>query len=98
MQKHKFGIMCPSALRLESLPVPHEHEKYCGDVSYIGCTGMYYVTRISQQMQKHKFNVTCPDALFMETGPITPEHQKYCVDILCPGFVESIPVPPKKEK
>jgi hypothetical protein len=27
MQKHKFGVMCPDALFVESIPVPPEYEK-----------------------------------------------------------------------
>jgi hypothetical protein len=27
MQKLKFGVMCPGALIVESVPVPPEHEK-----------------------------------------------------------------------
>jgi hypothetical protein len=27
MQKHKFGITCPGALFVDSIPVPPEHEK-----------------------------------------------------------------------
>jgi hypothetical protein len=27
MQKHKFGVTCPSALFVESVLVPPEHEK-----------------------------------------------------------------------
>jgi hypothetical protein len=63
--------MCPAALFLESVPFPHEHEKYCVDVSYTGRTGMHYVTRMSQRMQKQKFGVTCLDASFsrIRTSP-----------------------------
>jgi hypothetical protein len=27
MQKHMFGVMCPDALVVESVPVPPEHDK-----------------------------------------------------------------------
>jgi hypothetical protein len=33
MQKQKFGIMCPGAFFVESIPVPPEHKKWCIDVS-----------------------------------------------------------------
>jgi hypothetical protein len=26
MQKHMFGVMCPDALFMESVPIPHEHQ------------------------------------------------------------------------
>jgi hypothetical protein len=74
--KHKIGITCPAELFVESVPVPHEHEKYYINVSRPGCTRMHYGTHISHRMQKHKFDVTCPNALFIETAPVPPEHEK----------------------
>jgi hypothetical protein len=62
--------MCPDPVFVESEPVPPEHEKYCVDVSHLGCTGMHYVTRRSHRMQKHKFGITCPDAPFVESVSI----------------------------
>jgi hypothetical protein len=44
--KHRFDIMCPSALFVGSIPVTDEHEKYCIDISRPGRSGMHYVTRI----------------------------------------------------
>jgi hypothetical protein len=76
MQKHKFGVTCPGALFVESVPVPPEHEQLCVDVSRPGCTRMHYVTHRSHRMQKYKFGVTCPDMLFMKTAPGPPEHEK----------------------
>jgi hypothetical protein len=32
MEKHKFGITCPSTLFVETVPVAPEHEKYCINV------------------------------------------------------------------
>jgi hypothetical protein len=75
-QKHMFGVTCPSALFVEFIPVPPEHEKYCIDDSRLGCTRMHYVTRRSHQMQKQKFGVTCPATLFLETTQDPPEHEK----------------------
>jgi hypothetical protein len=69
MQKHKFGVTCPTALFVEFLLVPPKHEKYCSDFSRPRRTGMHYVTLRSHRMQKHKFGVMYPDALFMETAP-----------------------------
>jgi hypothetical protein len=66
--------MCRTALFLESVPFPHEHEKYCVNVAYARRTGMHYVTRISQQMQKQKFGIMCLDAtFFLESVPVPPE-------------------------
>jgi hypothetical protein len=33
MQKHKFGVMCPGTLFVETAPGPPEHEKLCIDIS-----------------------------------------------------------------
>jgi hypothetical protein len=76
MQKHKFDVTCPGAHFLEYVPVPHEHEIQCLAVSYTGCTGIHYVTRISHQMQKHKFGVMCLDALLLESVPVPSEQEK----------------------
>jgi hypothetical protein len=67
MQKHKFGVMCPNAFFIKSVPVPPKHEKYCTTVSGPRSTRLHYVTHISHKMQKHKFNVTCAGKLFKET-------------------------------
>jgi hypothetical protein len=75
-EKHKFGVSCPDALCMETVPVPPEHEKYCIDVSRPGSTRTHYVTRRSNQMQKHKFGVMCHYALLMEIVPVSPEHEK----------------------
>jgi hypothetical protein len=61
---------------MEYVPVPHEQEKYCFDVSYTGRTKMRYVTRISHQMQKLKFDVMCLDAFLLESVPVPPEQEK----------------------
>jgi hypothetical protein len=73
MQKHKFGVTCPNAPFIESIPVPTEHEKECVDVSL---TGMHYMTCRSHRMHKHKFTITCPDTLFVKSVPVPPEHEK----------------------
>jgi hypothetical protein len=46
---------------MESTPVPQEHEKLCGNVSFHRGNGMHYMTRIYHRMQKHKFGVRCPN-------------------------------------
>jgi hypothetical protein len=71
MQKHKFDVMCPGALFMESALGPPENERKCIDVSCTGRTCMHYVTRISHRMQKCMFGVTCPDVLFcgISIGP-----------------------------
>jgi hypothetical protein len=76
IQKHKFGVTCPSALFAETVSGAPDHEKCCFDVLRSGRTGMHYVTRISHRMQKHKFDITCPDALFVESIPIQFMHEK----------------------
>jgi hypothetical protein len=76
MQKHKSGITCPNALFVESVPVPHEHERHCVIVSQPGCTETHYVTHRSHQMQKYEFGVTCPNAGFVESILGPPEHEK----------------------
>jgi uncharacterized membrane protein YsdA (DUF1294 family) len=76
MQKHRFGVTCPSALFVESVLVPPEHEKKCGHISWPGCTIMQYVTHKSHRMQKHKFSVMCLLVLFMETTPGQTDHEK----------------------
>jgi hypothetical protein len=76
MQKHIFGVTCIVALFVESVSVPHKHEKWRVSILCIGHIRTYYVTRRSQWMQKHKFRVTCPAALFMETTLYPPEHEK----------------------
>jgi hypothetical protein len=75
LQKNKLGVTCASNLFLESIPVPHEHEKKSDHISRPGRTGMHYVTRRSHRIQMHKFGVTCPDTLFMESAPDPPEHE-----------------------
>jgi hypothetical protein len=76
MQKHKFDVTCPITLFLESVQEPHEHAKWCVNVSCPERTGMHYVTRRYHWMQKHKFGVTSPDALFVESVPVPPEQEK----------------------
>jgi hypothetical protein len=43
MQKHKFGVMYPNALFVESAPGPLEREKLCINISHPGCTETHYV-------------------------------------------------------
>jgi hypothetical protein len=50
MQKYKFGVTCPGALFVESVPVRIEHEKKCIDVSCSGCTRLHNMTRRSHSM------------------------------------------------
>jgi hypothetical protein len=73
-QTHR--VMCHDALFMETTPGPPELEKKCVDVRHPGCTGMYYVTRISHKMQKHKIGVLFPGVLSMETAPGLPENKK----------------------
>jgi hypothetical protein len=68
IQKHMFGITCPSALFVETSPVPLEHEKYCVDVSWPGWIGMHYVTRRSR--------ITCPGTIFVELIPVPLDLEK----------------------
>jgi hypothetical protein len=70
--KHNFGVMCPGALFVETLPVPHELEKQCFGIPHPGCTVMHYVTRISHGMQKHEFDVACPDAFLWKPHQSLP--------------------------
>jgi hypothetical protein len=84
MRKQKFGITCPEALFVKSVPAPPDIEKYCVDDSLPGRTEMHYVTRRSHRMQKQKFSVTCPDVLFLKSVLVPPEHEKECVDVLSP--------------
>jgi hypothetical protein len=70
MQKQKFGVTCPNAIFVDSVPVPPEHEKSCLDISLLGCTGMHYVTHRSQRMQKDNFGIMCPEALFVKPVPV----------------------------
>jgi hypothetical protein len=72
MQKHMFGVRCPGAIFVVSVPVSHRQEKLCIDVSCPIRTKMHYMTRISNWMQKHMFGKMCTAALFMET---TQGHQ-----------------------
>jgi hypothetical protein len=76
MEKHKFGIMCPCALFVESVPVPPQQKKLCIDVSHTGHTGMHCITHNFHRMQKHKFSVMCPDVFFVESLPVAPKHEK----------------------
>jgi hypothetical protein len=77
MQKHKFSIMCPDVLLMDTALGPPEYEKWCVFVSWTGRTKMLYVTRRFERML-HKFGVTCLGALFMEIAPGPPELEKYC--------------------
>jgi hypothetical protein len=88
MQKQKFNVTCQSTIFVESVPVPSEHEKYCVDVSHLGCTGMHYVTRRSHRMQKNKFRITCLEAHFVKSVPVPPELEKWCVDDSLSGRTE----------
>jgi hypothetical protein len=76
IQKHKFGVTCPGALFVESVPIPPEQEKCRVEVSRPGRTTMHYMTYRSHRMQKHKFSVTSPIVLFLESDPVPPEHAK----------------------
>jgi hypothetical protein len=76
MQTHKFDVMSPGALFIETVASPPEHEKSCIEVSCHGRTRMHYVTDISHWIQKHKFGVTCPATHFTETTLGPPEHEK----------------------
>jgi hypothetical protein len=76
MQKHKFGLMCPRALFMETTPGPAKHEKWCIDVSRRGRNEIHYVTHRSHQMQRHTFGVTCPGAFFVESVLVPIEHEK----------------------
>jgi hypothetical protein len=66
MQKHKFDVMCPGVLVVQSIPVPPQHKKYYVDVLCSRRTGMHYMTHSSHQMQNHKFGITFPGMLFVE--------------------------------
>jgi hypothetical protein len=76
MQKQKFGMTCPEALSVKSIPTPTELEKYCDDDSLSGSTKMHYVTHRSHRMQKQKFGVTCPNEISVDSVPVPPEHEK----------------------
>jgi hypothetical protein len=76
MQKHKFGVMCPGTVFVETAPVPPKHEKYYVDISHRGRTGLHYVTRRSNWIQKLMFGVTCPPVVFMKIAPGPPVHEK----------------------
>jgi hypothetical protein len=76
MQKHKFGVTCPSSVFVESVSVPLEHEIWCDDFSHPRGTGMHNLTRGSHRLQKHKFGVTCHDAIFVESIPVPPLDKK----------------------
>jgi hypothetical protein len=76
MQKHKFRVMCPSVLFVESVPLPPKHEKWCVDVSRPRRTEIHYVTHRSQKLQKHNLGVTISIALFTETAHGPLEHEK----------------------
>jgi hypothetical protein len=41
MQKHKFSVMCPSTLFVESVPIRPEREKECVNVSRPGRSKMH---------------------------------------------------------
>jgi hypothetical protein len=76
MQKHKFSVTCPEVLFVEFIPVPHEDEKLCVDVSRPESTRMHYVTHRTHRMQKQMFGVTCPSALYVESVPVLLENKK----------------------
>jgi hypothetical protein len=76
MQKHKFGVMCPGTLFVESVPVPPENEKWCINISHPKCTEMHNVTVRLYRTQKHTIGVTCPGTLFVESVPVPTEHEK----------------------
>jgi hypothetical protein len=68
-QKHKFDVMCASALCMETTQGRPEQEKFCINISHPGRNGIYYVTHRSHRMQKHKFGIMCLDAVCIETTP-----------------------------
>jgi hypothetical protein len=76
IQKHKFGITCPSSLFVESVPVPPKHEKLRINVLHSGHNKMPYVTCRTHRMQKHKLALTCPVTAFVESVPVPREHEK----------------------
>jgi hypothetical protein len=76
MQKHIFGIMCPIALFVESVPVSPEQDIWCIDISCPLLTRMHYVTCRSHRMQRYNFGITCPGVLFVESVQVEPEHEK----------------------
>jgi hypothetical protein len=44
MQKHKFNVICPDVLFMETAPHPPEHETWWVSILCPGWTGMHYVT------------------------------------------------------
>jgi hypothetical protein len=76
MQKYKLGVTCPSALFVQSVPVPPENEEGYDHTSRPGPTRMHNETCRFHRMQKHKCSVTCPGALYMKTAPDPHEHEK----------------------
>jgi hypothetical protein len=76
MRKQKFGITCPEALSIKSVPAQPDLEKYCVDDSFSGRTEMPYVTHRSHRIQKLKFGVMCPNALIVKSALVPAEHEK----------------------
>jgi hypothetical protein len=76
MEKLNFGVTCPGALFVISLPVPPNHEKKCVNILLPIHTGMQYMTRRSHLMHKHMFSKTCPVVVFVISVPVAPEREK----------------------
>jgi hypothetical protein len=72
MPKHKFGVMCPDALFVKSVPAPPKHEKVCFGVWRPRLTGMHHVTCRSHRMQNTHIqrNVSRCNFCRFVTGPI----------------------------
>jgi hypothetical protein len=73
MQKHKFSVLCPNTLFVESILVPPGALLMIRDPDAPECT-MLPTDHIG--CREHKFDVTCPGVLLMETMSGPSEHEK----------------------
>jgi hypothetical protein len=75
IQKHKFGVMCPGRLFVESVPVPPEQKK----IARRCFTSRMHrnALRVPQIPldAKHKFGVMCTVALFVKSVPVPPDYE-----------------------
>jgi hypothetical protein len=75
-EKHTFGLTCLDALFLESIPVPHEQEKECINVSRPGRTAMNNVIQQILPDAKHNFGIKCPSVLLVKSVLVKHELEK----------------------
>jgi hypothetical protein len=96
MKKHKFNVICPGVLFVESPPVPPEHKKHKFSVTCL--RALFMETTLSMKNSALMFHA--PNAQECTTCPTDPTRCLPKFSVMCPGalFVETATGPPEQEK